>query len=106
MINVALPGLHVFLEEVLAAENLSESGEKKRLDFVSTLDSLGSKSRVVEIYTSTNNDNESSREQSQLSRSDDDLVFAKGYTQDNTEQVHWSEETAVLDEKVLICSFQ
>lgn len=106
MLNVALPGLDVFLEEVLAEENLSEKGEKIRLDFLDILDNLGSKSRVVEIHTSTSNDNESSQEQSQLSRSDDDLVFAKGYTQDSTEQAHWPEETAVLDEKVFIYSFQ
>lgn len=106
MINVALPGLDVFLGEVLAEENLSEKGEKIRLDFLDVLDNLGSKSRVVEIHTSTSNDNESSQEQSHLSRSDDDLVFAKGYTQDSTEQAHWPEETAVLDEKVFIYSFQ
>ena len=105
MINVALPGLDVFLEEILAQENLSEKGEKKRLDFVAILDNLGSKSPVVEIHTSTNND-ESPQEQSQLSRSSDDLVFAKGYTQDSTEQAHWPEETAVLDEKVFIYSYQ
>lgn len=105
MINVALPGLDVFLEDVLATENLSEKGEKIRLDFVGILDSLGSKPRVPEIYTPTNNDNGSSQEQSQLSRSDDDLVFAKGYTQDSTEQAHWPEETAVLDEKVFFLFF-
>lgn len=106
MINVALPGLDVFLEEILAEENLSEKGEKIRLDFVAILDKLGSKTRVVEIQTSTNNDNESPQEQIQLSRSGDDLVFAKGYTEDSTEQAHWPEETAVLDEKVFIYSYQ
>lgn len=105
MINVALPGLDVFLEDVLAAENLSEEGEKIRLDFVAILDNLGSNSHVLEIHTSTNNDNESSQEQSQLLRSDDDLVFAKGYTEDSKEQAHWP-ETAVLDEKVFIYSLQ
>ena len=105
MINVALPGLHVFLEEILAQENLSEKGEKIRLDFVALLDNLGSKLRVQEIHTSTNNDNESPQEQSQLSRSSDDLVFAKGYTQESSaEQAHWPEETAELDEKVFIYS--
>lgn len=104
MINYVLPGLDVFLEEILAQENLSEKGEKIRLDFVALLDNLGSKSRVQEIHTSTNNNE--SLEQSQLSRSSDDLVFAKGYTEDSTEQAHWPEETAVLDEKVFIYSYQ
>ena len=101
MLNVALPGLDVFLEEILAQENLSEKGEKLRLDFVAILDNLGSKSRVQEIHTSTNND-QSPQEQSQLSRSGGDLVFAKGYTEDSTEQAHWPEETAEGDEKVFI----
>ena len=100
MINVALPGLDVFLEDVLAAENLSENGEKIRLEFLAILDNHGSKSRVVEIHTSTNNDKEPSQEQSQLARSGD-LVFAKGYKQDIIDQDHWPEENATLDEKVL-----
>ena len=105
MINIALPGLDVFLEEILAHENLSEKGEKLRLDFVAILDNLGSKSRVQEIHTSTNNDNESPQGQSQLSRPGD-LVFAKGYTEDSTEQAHWIEETAERGEKVFIYSSQ
>lgn len=106
MIQFALPGVHEFLEDVLSAENLSEKGEKLRLGFVNILKNLGSAPRVNEIYTVTNNDKESPQEQSQLSRSDDDLVFGKGYSQDNTEQAHWPEETAVPDEKVFIYSFQ
>lgn len=98
VINIALPGLDVFLEEILAQENLSEKGEKLRLDFVAILDNLGSKSRVQEIHTSTNTNNESPQGQSQLSRSGD-LVFAKGYTEDNTEQAHWPEETTERGEK-------
>lgn len=105
MINIALPGLDVFLEEILAQENLSEKGEKLRLDFVAILDNLGSKSRVQEIHTSTNNNNESPQGQSQLSRSGD-LVFAKGYTEDNTEQAHWPEETTERGKKVFIYSYQ
>jgi len=105
VINIALPGLDVFLQEILAQENLSEKGEKIRLDFLTILDNLGSKSRVQEIHTSTNIDNKPPKEQSQLSRSDDDLVFAKGYTEVSTEQAHWSEETAVQDEKVFIYSY-
>ena len=103
MINNALPGLDVFLEEILVQENLSEKGEKLRLDFVAILDNLGSKSRVQEIHTSTNNDNESPQGQSQLSRSGD-LVFAKGYPEDK--QAHWPEETAERGEKVFIYSSQ
>jgi len=105
VINIALPGLDVFLQEILAQENLSEKGEKIRLDFVTILDNLGSKSHVQEIHTSTSNDNKSPQGQSQLSRSGDDLVFAKGYTEDSIEQAHWPGEPAVLDEKVFIYSY-
>ena len=106
MIKLALPGVHEFLEDILAAENLSEKGENLRLEFVSILKNLGSAPQSVEINTVTSNDKESPQQHSLLLRSDDDLVFNKGYSHDNTEQAHWPEETAEPDEKVFIYSFQ
>jgi len=102
VIKVALPGINVFLEEVLIEENLSEKGEKIRRDFVDILDNLGSKARSGEIFTPLNNNQESSSEQSPealTERSGDDL---QGYTEDNTVQAHWSEKTAVTGEEVFI----
>lgn len=99
VIKFALPGVHEFLEDILAAENLSEKGENLRLEFVSILKNLGSAPQSDEINTVTSNDKESPQQHSLLLRSDDDLVFNKGYSHDNTEQAHWPEETAEPDEK-------
>lgn len=103
MIKFALPGVYEFLEDILAAEKLSEKGENLRLEFVSILKNLGFTPHTDEIYTVTSK--ESPQQQSLLLRSDDDPVFNKGYSHDNTEQVHWPEETAEPDEKVFIHSF-
>lgn len=103
VIKVALPGINGFLEEVLLEENLSEKGEKIRLDFVNILDNLGSEARTGEIFTASNNDQQSSHHppETRAERSGDDL---QGYIEDNT--AHWSEETAVIEEKVFICLFR
>ena len=103
MIQVALPGIDTFLEEVLVKENLSEKGEKIRLNFVDILDKLGS--RGGEIFTSLNNEQEPSETQEQTpeartGRSEDDL---QGYTEHSTVQAHWAKKSAVTQEKVFIC---
>ena len=66
MIKFALPGVHEFLEDILAAENLSEKGENLRLEFVSILKNLGSAPQSDEINTVTSNDKESPQQHSLL----------------------------------------
>ena len=101
MIKVALPGINEFLEEVLVEENLSEKGEKIRRDFVNIFDNLESKTRAGEIFTPLNKDQQSSHHspETRTERSTGDDL--QGYIEDNT--ARWSEETAVIEEKVFIC---
>lgn len=102
MIKVALPGINAFLEEVLVEENLSEKGEKLRLDFVDILDNLGSNARAGETFTPLSNEQQSLVQppETRTERSEDDDL--EGYSEHNTVQAHWPKESAVIEEKVFI----
>lgn len=99
MIKFALPGIDTFLEDVLEEENLSEKGEKIRLDFVKIFDELGSTAHVRQIVTSQNSEQKQSPGACRRRSRDDDLYTTHSYEI----QTHWDErETAVVEDKVFI----
>ena len=111
MIKLALPGIDVFLKEILVAENLGKEGEKLRQDYVQILKNWEPSQRSQEAASLNTNVEDSlkklSREISfQLSRSNEngDLSFVKGYSE-GTDQHCCPEIPAAEEEKVKFYNF-